>query len=624
MLLYNDPGEYFGINRDLNEMPVNATSPLSSNMLNLSLEDIGIDDRGNWFCYSAEDEACWNSDAQFYYDSFNYSNQYGYPGATFAAVDISYEYIALFLSDPLFVALQKQQAQSGGTAAGLQDSTVPLQIRYSVDGTVQHDQEPSCRNVFTPPQGVKAFEYSFKTRLRLWNTSATQLRVWLCVNSSAVKYVSELNISSELAARGIKPLAPGPYLSLTVPLTNRVSVSVLAQLQNELCLTIWSVVDERCWSRIWLLSESTSSLVFRIISFSNSRVNKAGYVSAQLIQSAAFKSKFPQVQSGEEIVFFQIIAPWPKSKLNRSSLLGCVSHYDCDDGLFCSSKALMTFARGFVGAGGPGPTGFACDLCRYCLNDFTDPVDVQCPRDKCGLQVGSYPTCVDAKKFFGRNFSCQNKYVLNMSLIPPVPRTSPPLNIVPLFSPNSTVRKARFLTPYNQLFGAITITQTRLAGTCPLMNDSIGRYSATKDPNLGPICRGSVTDSGFFGKDPVFSRTSTLYEGDISSEQFYSESEVSSSGKPYAFFPHSYDGQNHSIKPREYILQSEADKFKLYFTEQLSAVEANRLVTYMTDGGFLDFQTDELSVQFVTLNSNLNMFAIFSFTFSWQVISGFF
>ena len=53
VLLYNDPspGEYIGINRDLNELPVNTTSQLSSNMLNLSLDDIGVDDRGNWFCY---------------------------------------------------------------------------------------------------------------------------------------------------------------------------------------------------------------------------------------------------------------------------------------------------------------------------------------------------------------------------------------------------------------------------------------------------------------------------------------------------------------------------------------------------------------------------------------------
>jgi hypothetical protein len=602
---------------------VNA-SQKAPNDLNVSLVDIGEDDHGNWFCYTGSDNVvqnaeCWNADAQFYYDAFNSSIQYGYSGALFAAVDISYTYVALFQSDPYFLELQMKLLQQGSKPPGLQDASVPLEFRYSVDGTALHDQGPSCAGVFTPPRDIVAFEYSFKTRLRLWNSSAEHLRVWLCVNSSTVKYVSEVNIREELALKGIKPLEPGPHLALTVPLTNSMSNSAINKLQTQICQIVWSSVDERCMSRIWLTSESNSQLVFTLISFSNSRITRAGYLASQLLQSDATKSEFPMVIRSDEMVYFRVTAPGPRRKLNRSSLFGCVTHYDCEEGLFCSSKALMTFAKGFRGAGGPGPYGFACDLCKYCLNDFSDPIDVQCPRDKCGVKVGQYPNCVDTRKLFGPNFQCQDRYALNMSQIPPVDRVSPTINLVSISSPNSTVRKARFLTPYNQLFGAVTITQKRLAASCPLRNDSVGRYSATKDPRLGPICRGSVTDSSPFGRDPAFSSTSSLYRGDISKSEYYSRQEIDSSGSPYGFFQHSYDGVKQRSKSDNHILDSEKGNFKLYFSEQLKAKSANRLMTYMMDGGFIDFQTDTVAVEIITLNSNLNMFAVFTFIFTWQV-----
>ena len=595
------------------------------NALNLSLVDLGVDDGGNWFCYTGPNDivankGCWNPDAQFYFDSFNRSNAYGYSGAIFAAVDVSYSYIALFHSDPYFLDLQMKWLAQSSSVPRLQDSDVRLQLRYSVEGKPEYVQGPTCAGAFDPPQDVMALEYSFKTRLRLWNSSATSLRVWLCVNSSIVKYVSELNISYHLASKGIKPLEPGPHFTLTVPLTKSVSQVVINKMKVAICQAIWSSIDERCDSRIWPISATATQVLFILISYSNSRITRASYVASQLIQSSQFKSQFPEVDNGVTMVFSRVTAPGPYPKLNRSSIFGCVTHYDCEEGLFCSSRALSTFSKEFRGAGGPGPYGFGCDLCKYCLNDFHDPVDVQCPRDKCGLGVGLYPNCVDSRKLLGPSFACQDKYVLNMSRIPPVERTSPPINAVSAFNPNSTIRKARFLTPYNQLFGAITVTQTRLGGSCPIRNDSIGKYSATKDPDLGPICRGSARDSSPFGRDPAFASTSKLYRGDISEMQYYSRSEVDASGQPYGFFPHSYDGVNHTSKSTAYVMPDEETSFKLYFSEQITYVEANRLMLYMMDGGFLDFQTESVSVELITLNSNLNMFAIFTFTFTWQVI----
>uniref|UniRef100_A0A7S0MD93 C2 domain-containing protein n=1 Tax=Cryptomonas curvata TaxID=233186 RepID=A0A7S0MD93_9CRYP len=65
-------------------------------------------------------------------------------------------------------------------------------------------------------------------------------------------------------------------------------------------------------------------------------------------------------------------------------------------------------------------------------------------------------------------------------------------------------------------------------------------------------------------------------------------------------------------------MKGEESTFKLYISEEVDSVEANRLMTFMKDGGFLDFQTDEVMVEIITLNSNLNIFAIFVFTFKWQ------
>jgi hypothetical protein len=235
------------------------------------------------------------------------------------------------------------------------------------------------------------------------------------------------------------------------------------------------------------------------------------------------------------------------------------------------------------------------------------------------VKTGSYPGCVDTQKLFGANFTCRDKYVLNMSKIPSVKRVSPPISFVSLFSPNSTVRKARFLTPYNELVGAISISQKRRDSYCRLRNDSVGRYAATNDPSLGPICRGSSTETDPFGLDPAFSATSTLYRGDMSHSQLYSPSELDESSQPFGFFPHFYDGINHSNKSLRYIMNGEESEYKLYISEEVDSVAANRLMTYMKDGGFLDFQTDEVVVEIITLNSNLNIFAIFAFTFTWQV-----
>ena len=182
------------------------------------------------------------------------------------------------------------------------------------------------------------------------------------------------------------------------------------------------------------------------------------------------------------------------------------------------------------------------------------------------------------------------------------------------------MRKARFLTPFNQVVGALVITQRRLEGTCPVIdNYFISRYSATKEPKLGLVCRGSEISSSPFGVDPSFSGASSLYRGDIAPNQFYSPWEIDDSGEPFGFFPHSYDGINRTNKSSDLVWSPDANSFKLLFSDRLSGAEANRLITYMQDGGFIDQLTDEVKVEIITLNSNLKMFSIFEFTFNWKV-----
>jgi hypothetical protein len=87
--------------------------------------------------------------------------------------------------------------------------------------------------------------------------------------------------------------------------------------------------------------------------------------------------------------------------------------------------------------------------------------------------------------------------------------------------------RARFLTPYNRLVGALMVRQTRLqkpfagAGAagpkdvCGFRGDSFGRYSETADPGRGLLCLAGGEDASPYGIDPVFAPFSGLYDGKI-------------------------------------------------------------------------------------------------------------
>ena len=586
-----------------------------------------MDNGGYWKCYTgssnpSQNPMCWDTNAQLMYDSFDTNYEYGYPDPVFAAVDVEYSLLPEFQNVSSLVALVQAWKTNGGDAPGLKDAG--LSLRFTLDGTAA-----DCTKEWAAPDGAVALEYSFKSRIRLWQTSASRLRVWLCCqqchNGNSPRYASFLNLTDALEQIGYAGLMPSPYVVLNVPLKQVMSIAQATTLQERLCKVIWDVVDERCNSRAWFSlghgPYGAFELTFIFLDSSNSGVTRMSYLVSVNMAQNDVKAQFPQIDLSYGSPESQVIAHGPFPKASRDLPVGCLSHYDCVDGQFCSTGALQTAAQGFLGNGGPGASNFGCDLCKYCLSDNLDPNDRYCPRDRCGSLAGSYPDCIDASKLFS-DFTCRDVYALNMSRVPQTQKSSDPPQIISTINVNSTFRKARFITPYNQLVGALTITQRRVEVGCiiPFRNDSIGRYESSKDTSLGPLCQGSRVTNSPYGEDPTFTTASRLYKGYVDQNQYYAKTECSAAGLPFGFFPHSYDGKSHGPKDPRYIVAAEASNFKVYFSERVTAVEAQNLVTYLHDGGFLDSQTQQVTVEILTLNSNLDLFAIFTFIFTWQVI----
>jgi hypothetical protein len=590
-----------------------------SNELNLTLSDIGVDDKGFWKCYTGLNDVnrnpkCWGANAQSIYDSYNSTHMYGYQNPVFVGVDLPYASIDVFQSNATLKQMYTVWKSNGGPSPRLEDAD--LSLRFTVDGSQSFNSGPDCAGVFVPPTGVEAFEYSFKTRLRIWSSRAQILRVWLCCKSCV--QATPLNVST-VYINDYMTLEPGPYVTLQLPVQAPLNNEEIAAYHESLCVAVWSFLDDRCKSRAWSILKSEQNLLSSTWIFtSNSRATRASYLITSQIYSDEFQAKFSKINADRSIHFSIVHAPGPRPKLTRSDPFSCLTHYDCDDGLFCSTNPLQTAASNFQGGGGPGISNYGCELCRYCLSDSSDPVDRYCPRDKCGVDTGAYPDCVDAGILFS-GFQCRDRYRLNMSKIPPLNVQSKEPDEIPLSSSASTARKARFVSPYNQMIGAITIVQKRTSGVCLTRNDSVARYSAAKTPALGPVCRGRDVDATPFGVDPTFTSFSKLYRGDLNPLDLYTPSELLKSGIPIGFFPHSYDGVNHSRKLPKFIKQDDESSFLFYFTERMTGAYATKLINYLRDGNFLDDRTNTVIVKITTINANAGIFASLNIFFTWQV-----
>jgi hypothetical protein len=133
-------------------------------------------------------------------------------------------------------------------------------------------------------------------------------------------------------------------------------------------------------------------------------------------------------------------------------------------------------------------------------------------------------------------------------------------------------------------------------------------------------CLKGEPDSAFFGTDPVFAPFSSLYQGKVDPFGFYNVSEFANiqSQNPFGFFPHKYDPLSGGYKTN-LLVSSEAEHFLVFLDERISGVHAQNLITYLRDGGFIDDQTQEVSVELNTLNSGSKVFCKLLFTFDFKV-----
>ncbi|EKX32754.1 hypothetical protein GUITHDRAFT_121057 [Guillardia theta CCMP2712] len=306
----------------------------------------------------------------------------------------------------------------------------------------------------------------------------------------------------------------------------------------------------------------------------------------------------------------------------------CQAHYDCDDGLFCvkpsssSSEELGT-----------------CDICSFCKVDARDAIDNRCPFLMCPTS-GNFPACSNAERFTA-SATCPSDY--KFSVWEYRNASEGPPKIVPPFEP-----KNREITPYNRIVGAIVISQRRMKPTSCAQSVNKHVQSFMKSVEGVVTCPSSTLDDTPFGYDPSFMSFSSMYNPKLFPEKFYAPLErhvIVSQGEtdlsfPIGFYPHKYDTnffdtnmdgfiseEEASInatsfkvayKDRKLIMPSEADTFKLYFDERLTQMLAQSMIQFAEDGSFIDSQTEEVQVQFLTYNAPKNIFALHEFIFTWQ------
>ena len=245
----------------LSTTSTSTTPPTTTTTPNITLEwtltDMGVDTKGIWGCYDGKDSPenpCWTPNttntAQNLWNSFDPTGDpYGYAGTVFAAIDIAYSSIPVFFSDPRLKTMYDNWQNQGSNPPVLTDAQAGLAFIYTVDGTAAHSQPPYCPAdiaTFKPPDGIQPFEYSFKYRLRLWNSRISQVRVWLCQDQTLASYPTVVDVTQLLAAGGYAPLMPGPTVTLTLPIKDPMNSASISTVQQYMCKIVWSQLDERC------------------------------------------------------------------------------------------------------------------------------------------------------------------------------------------------------------------------------------------------------------------------------------------------------------------------------------------------------------------------------------------
>jgi hypothetical protein len=79
------------------------------------------------------------------------------------------------------------------------------------------------------------------------------------------------------------------------------------------------------------------------------------------------------------------------------------------------------------------------------------------------------------------------------------------------------------------------------------------------------------------------------------------------------FFPTQYK-MNTSMVRKE-----DVDLFRLFFDGRMTIAQSDQMVTYMTDGGFIDGQTKMVTVEMITFSPSASKFTMMRFDFNWEV-----
>jgi hypothetical protein len=661
------------------------------NPLNLRLNVVGLDDGGLWQCYDGEAADCGyvQSSAATEYVTWNITSpdgseafsKYRYAGAVYVGVDIPQ------------IPGSEVRYSLDDSAPNCHDYVQDWQSCYRMSGqdgilyrsrAFQYDSKRRIVVYALNPFSERTNGWKYPD-LGVINMSAdcSQLRVWTCrAPFSSPSNTSILNITAALKNmkayeltrntydmdKSVGPLEPGPIVNIHFLVNTQLFDNNVRSLRSRICQSVWNRPEnqERCNWQIWIdiedganieiwsddeppswhaydngLTANVWTVSVTILMESNSHAARARHLLTKIVNSNDFILNF-HVEKVKKVTlsgdygallnnnqyFAHVTAPWPIQKRDQRSVYGCTSHYDCAEGLFCSFFALKTWDQGnrqiqdqFLGM------SYGCDTCNTCFDSEAYAIDGSCPQDKCGPRSGTLPKCWDAQKLLV-NLSCSDKYALNLSGVESNNRLKSPTE-----QPANTLR-ARFLTPFNRLVGALVVKQKRMKmldyrstnessqeGVCNFRNDSFSTYSRTADPSRGLICLDNEgRDAEFFGIDPVFAAFSSLYDGKLNPFDFYKKNEFTSSVNPYGFFPHTYDGQKGANKPLKEVVPEISDDFLLFFDEHVTSVRASKMIAYIRDGNFIDEQTSEITIEMNTINARNNLLCKTVFTFTWQVL----
>ena len=223
--------------------------------------------------------------------------------------------------------------------------------------------------------------------------------------------------------------------------------------------------------------------------------------------------------------------------------------------------------------------------------------------------------CFDGKVLSNR-FGCKWRYPFSIWSY------GPPRNISIRPQPELASFQARTLTPFNNVIGGIIVSQYRRKD----VNCSSNTQTATSILTSQYMCQAADRGDVPFGVDPVFQKTSTLYNGKLSISDFYTDNERTNTGDtnasnyPYAFFPHQWGKGD--FKSKSAVSPNNIGVYKLYFDSRLTSQQSRKLVQFMRDGMFISDNTEKIELEFLTYNPDFNSFGILTIQFSWDLGGG--